>query len=712
MTLRRRTFTMMAVLLIVMTVILFIALQQIILTGFESVERSQAIRNVWRAQYALVEMRNKLLLGLQDWSSWDDAYEFALGNNPTFIEDNVNQDVLSYLELDFMLVLDRSGDVRLWSVSDAHADQSDALRAALAGEINPQLSQTILAQAPQAFYVIVDDTPLVVAVRPVLPTGGKGTPSGMFLWGRAIDSRLLASISEILRLDISVKVSDQAAEGDAASGSSTSAVDASPPAQELTYTDDTVVGSLALPTLGGNMTIMVHQVREILQQARVSLWRFTAAMLIFGGILIASALFLINRLILRRVSRLSGAVEQIGKTDGTSSIPVDGSDELGVLTRAINTMIEETSSSRAALQRLNAALEERVAERTVELEAQQAQLRAIVDTMGEGLIYCIDGIITVVNPTVADMAGYSASELIGKPFKALTPKIDMTVTQNLPRKPDRYETKLVRRDGSTLEVAVTATPVQMGDGKRRRVIILRDITQEAAMKRQKDYFFARASHELRTPLSNIMTRLYLLERDPEQFSRHMAVLNKVSRQMHTLLNDLLTVSRLENTIALEKRQLDLRDVLREVVDVQHSDAEIKHISVTAKLPDAPLPVYVDPTRINQVFTNLVRNAVIYTPENGSVSVTAEILPDEHEVVVRVEDNGIGIEATHLPHLFDPFFRVSEGGSGAGLGLYITREIVDLHEGRIGVESTPGVGTTFSVRLHLDNAATLVGAAMD
>jgi signal transduction histidine kinase len=170
--------------------------------------------------------------------------------------------------------------------------------------------------------------------------------------------------------------------------------------------------------------------------------------------------------------------------------------------------------------------------------------------------------------------------------------------------------------------------------------------------------------------------------------------------MLTLLNDLLSVARLENGIALEKKPLDLQDILLDVVEVQRSDAEMKHITLIANLPEIPLHVYADSTRINQVFTNLIRNAVIYTPDGGCIEVAAAISEDSRAVLVRVTDNGIGIEPAHLPRLFDPFFRATEGGVGAGLGLYITREIIDLHGGSIEVESTPGVGTTFVVRLAL------------
>jgi signal transduction histidine kinase len=138
-----------------------------------------------------------------------------------------------------------------------------------------------------------------------------------------------------------------------------------------------------------------------------------------------------------------------------------------------------------------------------------------------------------------------------------------------------------------------------------------------------------------------------------------------------------------------------------VVAVQQAEAERKHITLTANLDPEPLSIFADPQRMAQVVTNLVNNAINYTLEGGKVRVELEPDPDEPEryVVMRVRDTGIGIRPELLSQVFEPFFRANEEVStGTGLGLTITREIVKLHEGHIGVDSEPGKGSMFWVRL--------------
>ncbi|MBK8023225.1 MAG: PAS domain S-box protein [Chloroflexi bacterium] len=465
-------------------------------------------------------------------------------------------------------------------------------------------------------------------------------------------------------------------------------------------TDTSITSVVKIAALGGVVEMRIDESREIIQQARLNYLHFTMALALFGVVLISGTLFLVDRMMLARVTHLSSAVKTIGKSPG-GRISVDGRDEISTLTEAINAMLVDVAESHQALESLNLQLEARVKERTAALEAQDARLRAIADTMGEGLAYTVDGSIEVANPTLAQMIGFAREELIGRPFNQLTPKMNMTVTQMMLSSPNRYETKLLRKDDSMIDVAINATPVNMGDARKRRVVIVRDITEEKALKQQRDYFFARASHELRTPLSNIMTRLYLLERDPEQSARHLDVLNKVSHHMLNLLNDLLLVSRLEAGMGLQKRPLDLRQLLYDVVEMQRSEAIVKKIGLEIAIPPERLQILADSTRLTQALTNILRNAILYTEEGGQVHVTAEPDPAGSEVaLIRVRDTGIGIDAEHLPHLFDPFFRVKEGGMGAGLGLYITHEIIQLHGGAIMVESTLGVGTTFTVRLEI------------
>ncbi|MFN8448248.1 MAG: ATP-binding protein [Anaerolineae bacterium] len=423
--------------------------------------------------------------------------------------------------------------------------------------------------------------------------------------------------------------------------------------------------------------------------------------MLVGTVFGAGALILVDRVVLLPLSNLSERVRYVDvNNDFAMRLPISGRDELTQLALAINTMLSTVSQSRAALQELNVELEQRVMERTTELEDQKSQLQAIMDAMGEGLVYSVDGVIQYVNGAFVELVDYRVRDLVGKPFRSLTSQPNVEPTAR------RYETALSRSNGTTVQVAVTAMPVEEFDDRQRLVIIVRDITQELKAKAQKEYFFARASHDLRSPLTSIMTRLYLLEKKPEQLETHLKILNRTSERMLELVNDLLDVSRVEQgALVLARRNIVLQSVIEDVVEVQQADAEMRGVRLNLKSDDAPLNVYADPLRINQVVTNLVANAIHYTPEGGRIDVTVErVTVDAAQyAVINVADSGIGISREHLDHIFDPFFRVDGNQeNGSGLGLYIVKEIVQLHSGKVSVESEIGKGTTFSVYLTLSS----------
>jgi signal transduction histidine kinase len=236
----------------------------------------------------------------------------------------------------------------------------------------------------------------------------------------------------------------------------------------------------------------------------------------------------------------------------------------------------------------------------------------------------------------------------------------------------------------------------------------------AGFQAQKDVFFARASHELRTPLTNIITRVYLLEKQPEQLEAHLRVLRSVSTYMRDLINEILEISRIQRgSITLNQSRLHLQTVLREVLDIQHAEAERHALTLRTDITDEPLYILGDSRRMKQIMTNLITNAINYTAANGEIAVELSVSGDQR-AVIRVHDSGIGIPPEHLEHLFEPFYRAREEyGVGTGLGLMIVRELVKLHHGEVSVESVVGVGTTFTVTLPRLSAAPLadaVGAA--
>jgi PAS domain S-box-containing protein len=358
-----------------------------------------------------------------------------------------------------------------------------------------------------------------------------------------------------------------------------------------------------------------------------------------------------------------------------------------------------------------AELEQRVQERTAELETQRHQLQVILDTMGEALVYTAGTQVLYVNRAYTELFGFESSEIMDDSLQMYTHVVSpMGDTRKLQAKIDavlqqgqswRGEVRLQRKDQTVFDAAMTTSQVSSPDDSlpRRTVSIFRDISQEKRLQEQKDRFIANASHELRTPLANIKTRLYLLRKQPDKFDQHVTILDSVTDTMTELVENLLDVSRFERgIIPLVRRMIVLQELIQAVVTIQQPEAERKRITLRTVLPDAPVRVSVDPKRITQVITNLITNAINYTPEEGHVTVEITLV-DNQQVEICVRDTGIGIAPDALQQVFEPFFRANEiKATGTGLGLTITREIVHLHGGEIRVESEVGQGSVFTITL--------------
>ena len=364
------------------------------------------------------------------------------------------------------------------------------------------------------------------------------------------------------------------------------------------------------------------------------------------------------------------------------------------------------------VRRQTTQLEQRVQERTAELDYERHQLRAILDAMAEGVAYTeyVDGHLQIlyINQALTSLTGFSAEEWTVKSLdlfrdKDATPEeferlvynvYSALVTQGV----WRQEIKMQRKDGTQFDMSSTTTRVADSDGKLiGAVTVMRDVSQERALQAQKTRFVAYASHELRTPITNIKTRLYLLRKQPDRLPDHLRVLEDVTDRMQRLVEDLLDISRFERGIIhLKQRIFSLQDIVLKSVTVQEPEAERKGLRFTAEMHRVPLYVFVDPERIIQVITNLLTNAINYTPAGGSITVHVALASEDemNYALVEVIDTGIGISKEHLPHIFQAFYRVISHVEGTGLGLNISKEIIELHNGKIGVESEIERGSRF------------------
>jgi signal transduction histidine kinase len=227
----------------------------------------------------------------------------------------------------------------------------------------------------------------------------------------------------------------------------------------------------------------------------------------------------------------------------------------------------------------------------------------------------------------------------------------------------------------------------------------------------KSDFISVVSHELRTPLTSIKAFTELILMKPkmhlEKRNRLLSIINNESDRLSRLINDILDLTKIEaGKLSWHIGRLSLSDVIKDSVTSIQSLANNKSLTISAHAPDSLPQLYGDRDRLVQVITNILSNAIKFTPQGGSVTVTAglEIAP-RRQILVRIADTGVGIKAKDLGVIFEKFQRsgdvLTTRSEGTGLGLAITKQIVEYHGGRIWVESTPGVGSTFSFALPLD-----------
>ena len=278
--------------------------------------------------------------------------------------------------------------------------------------------------------------------------------------------------------------------------------------------------------------------------------------------------------------------------------------------------------------------------------------------------------------------------------------------------------EIVRADGTVRYVQNDVEPLYDRDGHVSGCVsVCFDMTERHRAEnvlreadRRKNEFLATLSHELRNPLAPIRNALELMRRaggDAALSERALAIMERQVRQLVRLTDDLLDVSRItRNRIELQRERFDLRTAIRSAIEAIEPLVEAAGHTLTVDLPGDPLWVSADFTRLAQAFANLLNNAVKYTDRGGHITLSA--MADAGQAVVALNDTGIGIEPSHLAGIFEMFVQIEQGSSrvrsGLGIGLALTRRLIELHDGEIDATSGgTGAGTTFTVRLPLAEA---------
>jgi PAS domain S-box-containing protein len=379
------------------------------------------------------------------------------------------------------------------------------------------------------------------------------------------------------------------------------------------------------------------------------------------------------------------------------------------------------------------SLEATVAERTCELQGERDRNRAILEALGEAVIVIdLRGKIQYLNPAAVELTGYTPEEAAGR-SPMLWPHAQQSFEfygqeqEGTDATRAQYAEVVSRRkDGTLYDAVMTVAPLFDSYEVNRlvgHVCVQRDITPIKEAERLKDQFISNVSHELRTPLSVItlvsgnLDRLY--DRlDDDRRRKMIQDIRKHAQALNDLIGGVLEISRIESgQVSTERQYLDLGQLVREEVEKQHplADKKLQKLHVSSA---EGLSVWGHEDQLRQVISNLLNNAIKYTPDHGHITCEclalagnmfsdtdwpgSSNLSSGHWAALRVADSGIGISKEDLPHLFERFYRVKTQGNipGTGLGLSIAQELIKLHGGQIAATSTPEEGSIFAIYLPL------------
>jgi PAS domain S-box-containing protein len=342
-----------------------------------------------------------------------------------------------------------------------------------------------------------------------------------------------------------------------------------------------------------------------------------------------------------------------------------------------------------------------------EAQEAEARYRSLFQSTADAILVADgEGRYVDANPAASELLGYTREELLQMRVADIVsagPEWAEMEYERLRRVGHwRGELEVRRKDGSSVAVEAWATTARLPTGPVH-LSALRDISGRRAVERLQQEFIAMVTHDLRNPLAALAGYAQLLRRQEAYDERAVDAIINQSRRLDRLIGDLLEMSRLETRqLELRRARIDLVALVRAAVEQVQALGPSHAIRVRA--PGGPLEGWWDPDRLEQVLQNLLTNAVKYSPDGGEILV--QVFDLGREARVAVGDQGPGIPAEVLPRLFERFYRAeNEAGAqeGLGLGLYITRALVEAHGGSIGVESELGRGSVFTFTLPYGRA---------
>ena len=410
-------------------------------------------------------------------------------------------------------------------------------------------------------------------------------------------------------------------------------------------------------------------------------------------VLVIIVTFLISQGITKPIAEMKKQTEKIAEGNYTGEVKIYSDDELGQLGQAINDLsfkIKEAQES---------------------TESERQRLDSVLRHMSDGVIATDRrGRIVIMNTAALDILNLKSEKVIGIPLLEILPLEERVTFRELL---ETQQERLIHleEDGEDSMIQCEFSVIQRESGFISGLVcVLTDVTEQQKIERERRNFVSNVSHELRTPLTSIKSYTEALVdgawENKEIAPGFLNVIETETDRMMRMITDLLNLSRMDqNRFGLEKEFINMNELVLHIVNrfemvLQSEPYRDKNYRILTDITQRDLWVELDQDKITQVLDNIINNAIKYSPDGGRIIV--RLMETHTDIIVSVSDEGLGISRKDIPHLFDRFYRVDKARSramgGSGLGLAIAQEVIQLHGGKIWVNSIENKGSTFFVSL--------------
>jgi PAS domain S-box-containing protein len=736
---QKKTLLIVSALFIIMIALIGAASRMIAMESFSRLEEQNLQVNVQRAQNGIGDILESMKALATDWAFWNDTYNFVSDRNAEYIETNMSDAAISVLKVNFMVFVNTSGEVVYakfldWENEKEIAEPENLLKTLLSV---PKLSVHTDKDSCTAGVILTRQFPVLTVSKAILKSDFTGPVRGTLIIGRFLNISEIRRLGNLTHLSLDIRICDDPNLPDDFQTAYNYIGQRGIQIPTIPLNPEFAAGYAVQNDLNGKpaFILKVTKSRDIYQLGQETITLHILSLLIIGLFFILLTLSALHRIVLSPLRQLNAEVDKIGRIEDLSiRISTSRRDEFGNFTDTVNRMLEHLEESASELQQRNKELELEIRERqTAEnaLRESEERYRSIYNKTPV-MLHSIDteGSLFSVSDYWLEVFGYERSEVIGQKIRDFFTEESRRYSRELVL-PQFIRTgfvkdidfQIVKKNGEIRDVLLSSIYERDKNGKPLRSLsVMVDVTERRkaeeelikakalaeersraaeAANRAKSEFLANMSHEIRTPMNSVLGFADLLSGmvKDETGKSWLRAIQSGGKSLLRIINDILDLSKIEaGKLEIKYEPVNIYTIFNEIRQIFYLKMSEKGLDFISDISaDIPEYLLLDEVRLRQVLFNLIGNAVKFT-EKGYVKISVRgersevrgespLTPDPEpltphlNLVITVEDTGIGISDEFQKKIFEPFSQ-ADGQStrkygGTGLGLAISRRLVEM-----------------------------------